>query len=109
LQERAPQGLDAADIGLRRAGADRKPYRRTRHVGRTVAPDRARCDQLVELRPRQNGDIKSRAVLDRAFERGAEPEFDFKGDIMCALEVRHEFAQERAHGAATEDFEGAQC
>jgi hypothetical protein len=57
LQERTPQCLDAADVRLRRTGADRKTDYRARHIGRAIANDRAECDQIVKFRPRQNRNI----------------------------------------------------
>jgi hypothetical protein len=103
LQERTPQCLDAADVRLRRTGADRKTDYRARHIGRAIANDRAECDQIVKFRPRQNRNIKDRTVLDRTFQGSAELEFDIGRHVMRASEQRHQFAQQRPHGAAAEN------
>jgi hypothetical protein len=101
LQERTPQCLDAADVRLRRTGADRKTDYRARHIGRAIANDRAECDQIVKFRPRQNRNIKDRTVLDRTFQGNVELEFDIGRHVMRASEQRHQFAQ-RFHGVKAE-------
>jgi hypothetical protein len=62
-------------------------------------------DQTVQLRPRQNGNVKAGASFDRLLERRREPEFDLDSRGLRALEARDEFDHQRPHGTATEDFE----
>ena len=70
-----------------------------------MARDRAKRDQIVKFRPRQNRDIERRAVLDRAFQRSAQTKFDFDPSAMRTFEQRHDFRHQRAHRATAEDFE----
>jgi len=105
LQQRALQRIDAADIGLRRASAHRKANGRARHVDGAIARDRAEGDKIVEFGPGQNRDIERRAVLDRAFQRGAQTKFDFDPSAVRTFELRHDFRHQRAHRATAEDFE----
>jgi hypothetical protein len=99
------QRLDRTDIRLGRARPRHKTDQRTDRVGRRAGRDLAGRHELVHGPTRQQRDIESRALLDLLLQlaRRTETERDFVAAL--ALEQRHGFDHEPAHGAAAPDFD----
>jgi hypothetical protein len=102
--QRLSERRNGADVGLRRAGADRKAHRRARDVGLRAGSDLAGLGQRIELRPRQERNVERGAVLDLFFQHRRQREFDLDLGAVRPLEQRHDFGHERFHGAAAKNF-----